>query len=51
MDETKNKCGGCLFFMQTYLGGECRLTDNLVDYGQPACIDYIAEDAEENDND
>lgn len=46
MNENFNKsCGSCLMFMPTYLGGECRLTDNAVDDSQPACIDYIKDDS------
>lgn len=37
-------CGGCLLYVQTYLGGECRLTDNKVEYNQPACIDHVADE-------
>lgn len=43
MDENKT-CGDCVLFLHTYLGGECSLTDNSVDYTQPACIDFINED-------
>lgn len=28
-------------YIQNYLGGECHITDNPVDYNQAACIDYI----------
>lgn len=49
MDDNNNKiCGGCVLYLSTFLGGECRLTDNQVEYTQPACIDYISD--EENDN-
>lgn len=43
--EENQICGGCLLYMETYLGGECRLTDNPVEYTQPACIDHIADDS------
>ena len=33
--------------METYLGGECRLTDNPVEYTQPACIDHIDDDSDD----
>lgn len=45
MDEEKtNKCGDCLLCIRTYLGCECSLTDNAVEYGQDACIDFITEE-------
>lgn len=31
-------------YVQTYLGGECRLTDNPVEYNQPVCIDHVADE-------
>lgn len=42
--ERQKKCGNCALCLHTYLGGECRLTDNPVDYEQDGCIDYITED-------
>ncbi|WP_294610921.1 DNA cytosine methyltransferase [uncultured Bacteroides sp.] len=42
--EKEQKCGNCALCVHTYLGGECGLTDNPVDYMQDGCIDYIAED-------
>lgn len=44
MDNDNNKCGNCLLCVHTYVGGECSLTDNFVDYAQDGCIDYIPED-------
>ena len=38
------KCGNCLLCIHTHLGGECRLSDNPVDYNQDGCIDHISED-------
>ena len=47
MEDNNNKiCGGCLLYIPNYLGGECSITDNAVDYCQPACIDYINADPE-----
>lgn len=43
MDEEKKCCGNCLLCVHTYLGGECGLTDNPVDYEQEGCIDHIPE--------
>lgn len=40
----KQKCGNCALCLHTYLGGECQLTDNTVDYEQDGCIDYISEE-------
>lgn len=40
----EKKCGNCALCIHTYLGCECGLTDNLVDYEQDGCIDHIAED-------
>lgn len=42
--EEERKCGNCALCLHTYLGGECSLTDNAVDYEQDGCIDYIAEE-------
>lgn len=44
MDNGNNKCGNCLLCVHTYVGGECSLTDNSVDYAQDGCLDYIPED-------
>lgn len=41
MEQNNKICGGCLMYIQNYLGGECHITDNPVDYNQAACIDYI----------
>ena len=43
-DDKKEKCGNCLLCVHTYLGCECSLSDNPVEYEQDSCIDYIAED-------
>lgn len=40
----QQKCGNCALCLHTYLGGECQLTDNTVDYEQDGCIDYISEE-------
>lgn len=32
MDDKKKICGNCLLCLHTYLGCECSLTDNPVDY-------------------
>ena len=42
--EKEKKCGNCALCIHTYLGCECGLTDNPVDYEQDGCIDHIAED-------
>lgn len=45
--ETENaekRCGDCLLYISTHLGGECSLTDNSVDFWQNGCVDYIPED-------
>lgn len=45
MDDDKTRCcGNCALCVHTYVGGECSLTDNSVDYAQDGCIDYIPED-------
>lgn len=43
-DDKKEMCGNCLLCVHTYLGCECNLSDNPVEYEQDGCIDYIAED-------
>lgn len=40
----EKKCGNCVLCLHTYLGCECSLTDNAVDFEQDGCIDYIAEE-------
>ena len=44
MDDKKKICGNCLLCLHTYLGCECSLIDNPVDYKQEACIDYISDE-------
>lgn len=45
MEEKENKtCANCLLCIYTHLGGECSLTNNLVDYEQESCIDYLPEE-------
>lgn len=43
-ENNKRCCGNCALCVHTYLGSECRLTDNAVSDCQPACIDYIPKD-------
>ena len=43
-DNEQKKCGNCAPCVHTYLGCECGLTDNPVEYEQDGCIDHIAED-------
>ena len=43
-NENNKCCGTCLLCVHTYVGGECSLTDNSVEYAQDGCIDYIPED-------
>lgn len=39
---TKPKiCGECVLCVSSYVGCACAITDNVVDYDQEACIDYI----------
>lgn len=47
MDDNKT-CGDCVLCLHTYLGGECSITDNSVEYTQPACIDFINDDTGED---
>ena len=48
MDDYNNKtCGSCLLCIATNMGCECSITDNDVEQGQKACIDYLPAEEDE----
>lgn len=47
MEDSNKKCGNCLLCISTYLGYECGLTDNSVEYTQEACRDYIEQEKDD----
>lgn len=48
MDDYNNKtCGSCLLCIATNTGCECSITDNDVEPGQVACIDYLPAEEDE----
>lgn len=48
MDDYNNKtCGSCLLCIDTNIGCECSITDNDVEPGQKACIDYLPAEEDE----
>ena len=47
MEEVNKICENCLLCLHTYLGCECSITYNPVEYGQEACIDYIPDEDNE----
>lgn len=48
MYDYENKtCGSCLLCIATNRGCECSITDNDVEPGQQACIDYLPEEEED----
>lgn len=49
-EENTKICGSCLLCLHTYLGCECCLTDNSVEYAQDACQDYIEDKEYESDD-
>ncbi len=48
MDDYENRtCSSCLLCIATNMGCECGITDNDIEPGQKACIDYLPAEEDE----